>query len=282
MKRASSRKKDKSGQAFHIATCGRERVRVYKRIAPNGSHCFMVANYSSGKRRFDSYADEAEAIEAAGKLARQMSEREVLAAAMTNEQASEYAAAVQKLTPFNVGVLSAADTVAECLKLVGDLPNLLAAAKFYRERHKKVTAKLVADTVTDLLAVKEARGASERYKQDLRSRLNRFTESFQKNIGDVTTAEVSAWLDAQKKLSPQTHVNFRRVLHLLFKFAVSRGYALDNPIEGVERVKVHNGGDVEIFTPQEIARLLAAAHRNFCRASPLARSPGCAPQRLSG
>src|SRR5271170_6671380 len=123
-------------KAFHVATCGRERVSVYKRTAPNGSHCFMVANYAAGKRRFDSYANESLAIEEAGKLARQLSEREVLAAAMTNEQASEYAAAVQKLAPFNVALLSAADAVAECLKLVGDLPNLHAAAKFYRQRHK--------------------------------------------------------------------------------------------------------------------------------------------------
>jgi hypothetical protein len=65
-------------KAYHVAKCGRESVPVYKRTAPNGSPCFMVANYAGGKRRFDSYADESLAIEAAGKLARQMSEREVL------------------------------------------------------------------------------------------------------------------------------------------------------------------------------------------------------------
>src|SRR5439155_9123955 len=58
------------------------------------------------------------------------------------------------------------------------------------------------------------------------------------------------------------YTNFRRVLHLLFKFAVARGYAVDNPLEGVERVKVRNG-EVAIFTPAEIARLLAAASPDF-------------------
>ena len=250
-------------KAYYLATIGRAHVPIYKRTAPNGSPCFMVANYSSGKRRFDSYADEALAIEAATTLARQTSERQVVAAAMTNAQASEYAAAVQKLAPFKVGLLSAADTVAECLKLVGDLPNLLAAVQFYRQRHKKTIAKRVEMVVAELLTVKEARGGSERYLQDLRCRLNRFAEDFQKDIGDVTTAEVQGWLDGQKKLSPQTHVNFRRVIHLLFKFAVARGNALDNPVDGVERVKVRNGGSVDIFTPTEIARLLAAAPSDF-------------------
>jgi integrase len=241
-------------KAYHVATCGRERVPVYKRTAPNGSPCFMVANYSGGKRRFDSYADEALALEAAGKLARQLSEREVLAAAMTNEQASEYAAALQKLAPFNVGLLSAADAVAGSLKLVGDLPNLHAAVKFYCARRKQTTAKRVADVVAELLAVKAARGASVRYLQDLRSRLGRFAEAFRKNAGDVTTAAVQEWLDGLK-LSPQSYKNFQTVLHLLFGFCVARGYAADNPVATVESVKV-SGRDVEIYTPGELAKLL--------------------------
>jgi site-specific recombinase XerD len=48
------------------------------------------------------------------------------------------------------------------------------------------------------------------------------------------------------------------VLHTLFNFAVARAYAADNPVQGVERVKL-SGGDVEVFTPVEIARLLEAA-----------------------
>ena len=255
MKAHPSRKQDWPRKV----SLGRVSVSIYRRTAPNGSPCFMVANYADGKRRFDSYADESLAQQAAGKLARQLSEREVLAAALTNEQASEYAAAVQRLAPFNVGLLSAADAVAECLKLVGGLADVAAACNFYKARHKQTTARRVTDVVAELLTVKKARGASKRYLQDLRSRLNRFAEAFQKNIGDVATADVQAWLDGQRKLSPQTHANFRRVIHLLFKFAKARGYALDNPVEGVERVNVRNGGDVAIFTPAEIARLLAAA-----------------------
>jgi hypothetical protein len=54
------------------------------------------------------------------------------------------------------------------------------------------------------------------------------------------TSDAQAWLDAKKKLSPQSHANFRCVLHLLFmfKFAVARGNCLDNAADGCERVKV--------------------------------------------
>src|SRR6185369_11500146 len=169
MKARSSRKRKEWPRQVCL---GRVTVTVYRRSTPSGNPAVMVANYANGKRRFDSYADETLALEAADKLARQLSERDVLAAAMTNEQAAEYAAAVQALAPFNISLPATASTVAECLKLVGDLPNLHAAAKFYAARYKRTERKPVADVVEELLSVKEKRGASARYLQDLRFRLS--------------------------------------------------------------------------------------------------------------
>ncbi len=81
----------------------------------------MVANYADGKRRFDCYATEADAIDAANRHARQLNERDVVAAAMTNDLAADYAAAVQTLAPFKLSLPSVASTVAECLNLLGGL-----------------------------------------------------------------------------------------------------------------------------------------------------------------
>ncbi len=242
-------------------TFGRESVTVYRREIPSGGFGFMLANYSVGKRRFDSYPTEAEALDAAQRLARQLTERQVVAASMTNGQAAEYAAAVQTLKPHGITLTSAADTLAKCLGTVHDLSGLLAAVKFYAARHKSLTRKSVAEVVTELLTVKEARKASTRYLQDLRVRLARFAEAFRKDCCDVTTADVQAWLDSLQ-LSRQSYMNFRRVAHLLFEFAVARGYAADNPVAGTESLAVGDG-EVEIFKPAEIRRLLAAASPDF-------------------
>ncbi len=264
MKTTPTRKRKKSRKAYHIATLGRTKVPIYRRIAPNGSPCFMVANYASGKRRFDSYANEAEAIEAAGTLARQLSERQVVAAALTNEQASEYSAAVLKLKPLNVGLLSAVDTVAEALKLVGDLSGIIAAAKFFKSKHKSITPKPVADAVAELIALKQARGKSERYLRDLRSRLARFADAFKREIGNVTTPDVQGWLDAMK-LSPRSVKNYRAALATLFSFAESRDYVFKggNPVEDTEKISGNGDGAIEIFTPKEITALLTHAPANY-------------------
>ena len=73
---------------------GRTTVKIYRRKMPS-------ANYSSGKRRFECHPDEAEAIEAETRLARKLSERQHVAANMTNGEAAGYAAAVQSLKPYS-------------------------------------------------------------------------------------------------------------------------------------------------------------------------------------
>ena len=66
-------------------------------ITNSYSNCYRISNYSSGKCRFDCHTDEAQAIEAATRLARKLSERQHVAANMTNSEAAGYAAAVQSL-----------------------------------------------------------------------------------------------------------------------------------------------------------------------------------------
>jgi integrase len=247
---------------------GRETVSIYRRKTPSGGTAYMVSNYSrvdqgSGKykRRFDCYATEAEALEQASKLARQMSQRDVVSASITKDQAIDYASAVQALAGFNVSIAGTAATVADCLKLVGTLPNVMEAVRFYANRRKQSVRKRVPEVLAELLAIKESRGASARYLQDLRYRLNKFALSFQRDACNITTAEIQEWLD-RAKLSAQGYTNFRRVLFLFFKFAVARNYASENPVVGVESVKV-KGGDVKIFTPVEITQLLGAASAEF-------------------
>jgi integrase len=246
---------------------GRAIVNVYRRKTPSDNWAYMVANYADGeKRRFDSYKDESTALAAAETLAKRLDRRDYVAAAMTKEQALDFASASEIMKPWGLTMAATASALAECLKGVGDLANVHAAIKFYRERHKQVTRKTVPDVVTDFLKIKGGRGASQRYLNDLKGRLKRFKEDCNKDCCNVTTADIQDWLDGLKNdgeaISPQSYRNYRTVLHTLFSFAVSKGYTVDNPVEGVEKIKVRNG-DVHVFKPEEIARLLDAARLHY-------------------
>ena len=262
MKTQASRKPKQTDTWPKIVQPGRAVVRVYRRQTPAGNWSFLVANYADNdKRRMDAYPTAVEAIEAATKLAQRLDARDYVAASMTRPQALEYANAEARLKPFGVTVDSATAAVAHCLKIVGDLASLQAAATFYRERHKKITAKRVADAVAELLKHRQGQGASERYLIGLRSRLNRFAADFQKDVGSVTTADIQAWLDG-KHFKPHNLKSFITMIHTLFDYCQSRGYCDSNPAERLERVKI-KGGSVEIYTADEIARLLSAASPEF-------------------
>ena len=248
-------------------TIGRVTVKVYKRLTPAGKVGFRVANYSTGERRLDSYDKETDAMDAANKLARQLSQRDVLSASMTREQSIEYASVVQSLQPFGLTLSAAVAAIVEAVKLTGDLPTVAAAVRFYKAKHKAITPKSVADAVAELLALKKARGAAERYNEDLKFRLEKFAGAFPCDIGSVTAADVQAWLDNQKKpngekLSTQSYNNNRRVSNLLCEFAASRNYAHENVVEQVDKVKIKNG-ECEVFTPAEAAKLLANGAEDF-------------------
>jgi len=260
MKATRSRKQDWPRKV----TLGRVSVSIYKRTAPNGSPCFMVASYASGTRKFISYANEADAIEAAGALARRLSETDTKAAQMTEEQAVEYVNAARELQPLGISLTAAVAAIVEAVKVAGDLSGVAAAVKIYKAKHKTVTPKRVADAIAELIAHKKARGKSERYLRDLHSRLNRFAETFQKNVGDVTTAEVQGWLDGMK-LAPRSVKNFRAAIETLFSFAESRGCLAKgcNPVDDTEQISGVGDGAIEIFTPKEITTLLTHAPEDY-------------------
>ena len=263
MKTTLTRKRNQAQTWPKSVQPGRAIVKVYQRKTPAGNFAFMVANYADGeRRRFDSYANEADAIAAATKLAQRLDSRDYVAASMTRTEAIEFANAQARLKTFGVTVDAATSAVAECLKTVGDLANLHAAVKFYRQRHRQVAKKSVPDLVAEFLALKESRGASPRYMADLRWRLEKFSDDCTKETANVTTQDVQEWLDGQK-LAAQHYRNFRTVLNTLFEHARARSYCFDNPIEDVEKIKVPNGGSIAIFTPVEIGKLLGAASPDF-------------------
>jgi len=242
-------------------TLGNVAITIYKRTTPNGKTGFMLAYKQDGKRKFDSYPDEATAIDEATKKASRLSTLGVKAAQMSEDDLRACVAAMDRVKPLNLPLLRAVEKLVAAVEIVGDVELVTEACKFFVARNKKTTRKPVADVVAELLTVKQSRGASRRYLEDLRSRLNRFADAFKKDASVITTADIQAWFD-EKEFGAQNFMGFRRTIHLLFEFAVARGYAVDNPAAALERVKVKHAA-TEIFTPKEIEKLLTAAKPDF-------------------
>jgi len=163
-----------------------------------------------------------------------------------DRQRAEYLECTEKLEPFGATIRDAVNFY---------LPHLSALKR----------TKTAAELVDELLKVKEADGASERYLSDLRSRLTQFSDSFDgKPVAEITVPQIDEWLrsladkETGKRLSPVTRNNFRRVLIVAFNFAKENGYCVGNPAERSAKAKVIETA-VGILTIDQTARLLESA-----------------------
>lgn|GEM_PF-3482291 len=100
---------------------------------------------------------------------------------------------------------------------------------------------------------KREAGLSERYLQDLDSRLEEFSRDFQCSIGAVTGPEIRAWLQ-KKDVCNRTRNNPRVAIQTLFSFSVGQKYLPKewNEMSAVPTWKTV-GEEVEIFTPSEMS-----------------------------
>lgn len=118
--------------------------------------------------------------------------------------------------------------------------------------------KTVREVVDELVASKAGAGRSSAYVRELQVRLARFPQAFAVPISSITGAQVNDWI-LGLGLAGRTQINFRRVISTMFKFAKRRGYLPKDwdEMAAVERPD-DDGGEIEVFTPDELRRLFAA------------------------
>lgn len=152
--------------------------------------------------------------------------------------------------------------------------SLTQAAQAFAER-----AKLLSRTVSfaqlreEIVAAKKADRKSSVYLSDLINRLRKVGEAFdEKPVATIESREIDDWLRGLN-LAPGSRKNYRKVLQTTFEFAVTRGYARENPVTKTARVKV-SLGPPGILLPREIAALLAVSDTKIIPAVAIAAFAG--------
>jgi integrase len=111
-----------------------------------------------------------------------------------------------------------------------------------------------------MLAAKRAANLSKVHLSDLESRLGRFADAFQMNIGGISGKLVQAWLD-QMNLSGRTKRNNLHAVGALFRFAIRQKYLPKDALEEIKSVQQAklDDGEIEIISPAEMRELLVTA-----------------------
>lgn len=244
--------------------CGGVTVKIYRGTnrKPDGRKypVFTVVWFEVGERKRRSFATIEDARAEAEKIALRLNRGEHKVLQLTNADADSYVHAVEALKPLAVPLHVAVQEYVHAAKILDGKP-LVDAAKHYVERHRAaVQARDVPAVVAELLADRERKGKSLRYRQSLRSHLARFARSFTIDIGRVTTLQLEAWL-AKMGGGVRTRNNLRCSLVTLFHFARKLGYLPRGVATEADEISREEApaSVANIYSAEELARLLAAA-----------------------
>jgi integrase len=272
MKRQLKPWNPEDGEKFELATAGNAAVKIYRReratIKGETRYVYEIADYTTGARKLRGFGKLEKARSEANRIAGQLASGKAEAAAMGNADAISYGNSVEIIRKSklpNVRLETVCDTWARAIEALGGADRIIEACTFFKQHGAdEIIPRTVAEVVTDLIANRQAAKKSDRYVDDLRARLNRFSEKFAVDISSITTADVQNWLDGLK-LSPRSTKNFKGALGTLFKFAEARHYIGKgaNPITGTETVTTNGDGQVEIYAPEEMIKLLKHAPKRF-------------------
>ena len=134
------------------------------------------------------FANEADARRHARLVATKIENQERQALALSPQDARIYAGAVSELKPLGLAVDSAVREIVAARKIVGDYP-LLQALQFWKRHHDSaIPDKRVADVVAELVNGLRKDGRSKAHVVETQRVLKRFADTFQTNIGNITTS----------------------------------------------------------------------------------------------
>lgn len=143
-------------------------------------------------------------------------------------------------------------------------------AIWLRER----TGRTFSTVLEQVIAAKQGSGVTQKHLSDIRQKGGRFAAHVgQRSIAGIEPAEIRSWLmdlreivkgydgtpdTLGKPLSAESRNCYRRILGLVFGFALREGFIGTNPVAAVGTNKVPPKS-IGIFTPEEARSLLAAA-----------------------
>lgn len=237
-----------------------ERVKTGKDGTPVTYLSFLVGYSLLGKRKLESHSDFGKAQAAAEAAIDKISKGEQSVLQLANRDREIYQRSKESLAPFNVDLDVAAVGYADVLRILNGMGTPAEAARFFVKHHTKQLPRItVPAAVEKCLAQAKADGKSKVRMHELDHYLNAFARDINTDVSEVTPSIVSQYLTGLTA-SERTKKNARDIIGYFGRWLVLHGYLARGAdlTEGVQRYSMKTG-DIQIFTPAELARLIEKA-----------------------
>jgi integrase len=237
-------------------------VKIY-RTPSRGCEAFTLSYYQDGVRKRPTFTQLQAARDEASIIVNRLGNSDADVLTLTSADRSAYLRARQLLDPLGIPVENAAAEFVQAKQVLGDVP-LLQAAEYYVRRHPtKIPPRSVLRVAAEMLKFKKSDGLSDEYLRHLRYDMKKFAATFHGNIGMVMGPDIDKWLRGLG-VSPRTRNNLRASVQTLFAFAKAQRY-LPKDHDEIDAVMVAKNAvsEIEIFTPKEMAEILAHADKQL-------------------
>ncbi|SRR6266849_1943095 len=239
-------------------------VTIYK--VRNRDKWNYTVTYTGGQngRQRKTFADFELAKREADNVAAKLRDGDLQALKLTGAERQIYVAAEQALEPSGLSLDAVAREYARCFGILGH-DGMVEACRYYKKHVETglpdVSVKVAVEKFAD---AKRREGMSKAYLHDIKTILGRFAGAFQCNIASIVPEDLRDYLNGLK-IRAVAKNNHRRLIVVLFNHAKRNGWLPANEqtaADALAAIKVVER-DVVIYTPSEVARLLAAADADF-------------------
>ena len=211
---------DKVRKPCFVASNGAVKVPVYRRDRVKGEKTytsFIVTDYSSGERDFQTFSDFKEAKEKAQEIAGCIATGRAEVLAWEDGLRTELRLALRTVEPTGIKILPACQMFADAVKILGSADQLLLACQHWKVNGpaKALTPMPTKKAVEEFMKRQEK--ARERRKRTLSTYLLRFGEKFEgQMLHEIEAAAITDFVDEQG-WAPKTRNDSLSVFGLLFK-----------------------------------------------------------------
>ena len=245
----------------------RTRARIHKiREEKNGTtyEAWRLTWYVEGKRQRKRYPTRSSAEAQAALLNAAEASTESFRLLVTPEQAASVARAEQLLKPIGVSLEVAVADYAAAREKVGSV-SMDQLADHWKHARLVGKSKPIPDAVREFLLDKAQDGAGERHVDSLTHYLKAFAKKLTGPCDALNSNSIDSYLrdqQAEREWSGLTRNHHRAAISNFTEWAKQRGYLPRQwaEMEFVPQAR-HERSAVEIFTPEDAEKLLAASEK---------------------
>lgn len=233
-------------------------VRVPVTVERTGVYTtYRVTWHADGTRKRKGFADQAEAMEFAKALARDLSASGGHQTPLTGKDRLTYLRARDVAKRLGVPLDAIVDEYSAARTILG-AGSLLDACRAYAGHKQSSPCPAMPDLVREFIKHKEGMRLSEDHVQDLRKSLARFVEVVRVEMPMVRPNHVEDWLGSMQDASPRSRRNRMAAVRNLVSYCERRGYLPKGSLD-LSVIEFPRGeSEVQIYTPTQLRKILAS------------------------